>query len=147
MAVVFISPKQKQRMFLIGIISAVALFLIIIASIIFFSQPKEIPLEMVFNRPKINIDFSVFDSEEFKDLEPFIEMEVQFLYIAEKDGEEMEGYISSTSLEEAKKTLEDSGYEVRKIEESKIGRDNPFENYDTSVPDDIQKILENTQTE
>ncbi|MDD3608017.1 MAG: hypothetical protein PHQ20_04495 [Candidatus Moranbacteria bacterium] len=141
MAVVFISPKQKQKMFLTGIISGVALFSVIIAILVFLSQPKETYNEFVFNRPKVSIDFSVFDSEQFKNLEPFEKLKVQFYYEASIDNEKKEGLISSSSIEDAKKELEDLGYRVTLIQKTEVGRDNPFENYDKSLPIDLQELL------
>lgn len=142
MAVVFISPKQKQKMFLTGIISGVTLIFIIVALLIMFSKPKETYNEFMFNKPKVTIDFSVFDSEQFKNLEPFSGLKIQFFYKAQINNEEKEGMISAGSIEDAKKELEDLGYTVILIEETKIGRDNPFEDYDSSLPAELQELLE-----
>jgi hypothetical protein len=142
MAVVFISPKQRQKMFLIGIISGVALFFVIVALLIIFSKPKESYSELVFNKPKVTIDFSVFDSEQFKNLEPFSGLKVQFFYKAKINNEEKEGMIFANSMEDAKKELENLGYVVILVEETEAGRDNPFEDYDKSLPIDLQELLE-----
>ncbi len=142
MAVVFISPKQKQKMFLTGIISGVTLIFIIVALLIMFSKPKETYNEFMFNKPKVTIDFSVFDSEQFKNLEPFSGLKIQFFYKARINNEEKEGMISAGSIEDAKKELEDLGYTVILIEETEIGRDNPFEDYDSSLPVELQELLE-----
>jgi len=142
MAVVFISPKQRQRMFLTGIISGVALIFIVVTLFIMFSKPKETYNEFVFNKPKVVIDFSIFDSEQFKNLEPFSGLKIQFSYKGRINNEEKEGLIYAVSMEEAKKELEDLGYVVSFIEETEVGRDNPFENYDSSLPAELQDILE-----
>jgi len=140
MAVVFISPRQRQRMFFTGITIVVGLFLIVIAFVIFFSQPKEVSKEVVFNKPKVTINFEIFDSDQFKSLEPVGEMQVQFFYEAKQDGQEIKGYISAVSSQEAEKILTELGYQITDLQEALIGRLNPFEPYTSTN-------LENTQTE
>ena len=131
MAVVFIAPKQRQKMFFLGITIGVGVFLLIIAILVLFSQPKQVASELVFNKPKVNINFEIFNSSQFKNLEPFSEMEIQFYYKARKEGEEIEGYIASISIEEARKMLEDMDYSIIQLKEAEIGRENPFESYKT----------------
>ena len=80
MAVVFISPKQRQKMFFMGITVMFLLFLIIISLGVFLSKPSEVSSVLVFNKPKVNIDMSIFDSDQFKNLQPFTEMETQYSY-------------------------------------------------------------------
>jgi len=134
MAVVFISPRQKQKMFLTGITIGVGLFLIIIASVIFLSQPKEVSVsEITFNKPKININFEIFDSDQFKSLQDFGEMKTQYSYKARKDDENVEGSISADSEDDARKVLEELGYNVYQIQEVEIGRENPFESYKSTT--------------
>jgi hypothetical protein len=146
MAVVFISPKERQKMFIIGITSVVGLFLIVVASIIFFAQPsKSVSNELVFNKPKVKINFDVFESEQFKALESFEKMKIQFSYTASRDGKTKEGYTSAVSIEEAKSMLEELGYSVSRIEEAEIGRDNPFESYEKIVGTTADEALENEE--
>jgi len=145
MAVVFISPKQRQKMFITGITIVVGLFLLVIASIVFFSQPKEVSPTLVFNKPKVTIDFNVFDSDEFKNLQPVSEMKIQFVYQATKDEKEINGYIAATSRDDAGKILEELGYNVLKIEEAKIGRSNPFEPYNTTTETSSTENLQATE--
>jgi hypothetical protein len=140
MAVVFISPKQRQKMFITGITVGVGLFCIIITFIIFFSQPKVVTQGLVLNKPKVSISFKIFDSDQFSSLEPFKEMETQFSYKATIDNKEEEGYISANSIDEAKRILEELGYKVNQIEEAEVGRENPFEPYATI--DESQNLLE-----
>jgi len=130
MAVVFISPKQRQKTFFIGITIVFLLILVAIASVVFFAQPKQNQVQLVFNKPKINIDFKIFDSDDFKNLKPFTEMELQFTYTAtEKDGKPTQGLIAAVSEQEARNLLESMELTVTSIEEVKIGRDNPFAPY------------------
>ena len=130
MAVVFISPKQRQKMFFLGITVSFLIFLSVIFLIVFFSQPQTNEGPLVFNKPKVNIDFKILDSEQLKNFEPFSQMELQFTYSAtNKEGKLTEGLISAVSKEEAIKFLEAIELKVVKIEEVKIGRDNPFAPY------------------
>jgi hypothetical protein len=131
MAVVFISPKQRQRMFITGIASIFGLIVVIIAAIVFFSQPGAVAPELVFNKPKVTIDFSVLDSEQFGRLNKFEKMENRYSYEATKgeNNEKSTGFITGSSITDAKKKLEDMGYRVDKIEEVDVGRENPFEPY------------------
>ena len=129
MAVVFISPKQRQKMFFMGITAMFLLFLIIISLGVFLSGPKEVPQVLVFNKPKVSIDMSIFDSAQFKDLQPFIPMEIQFSYKATSVGRPVVGFISAISQEKAIEILEDRGLTVTEIREAEIGRENPFTPY------------------
>ena len=77
MAVVFISPKKRQRA-LFTIIGLVFLLIIVIVYLlVFFAKPLNFSSTPVFNLSKANIDFSVFDSPQFKQLQPFTELSVQ----------------------------------------------------------------------
>lgn len=130
MAVVFISPKKKQQMFFIGITTTFFLALIFIALLVFLSQPQPVAPELVFNKPKININFDVLDSEQFQNLLPYTQMEMQFTYTAAaKDGKIVNGLISAVSVEEARKILEEMDLTVGDIKEVEIGRENPFTPY------------------
>lgn len=136
MAVVFISPKQRQKVFFMGITIIFLLFLAVIASAVFFSKPKEVPYQLVFNKPKIDINFDVLDSAQFKELEPFTEMEMQFNYRAEtKAGKIIAGLISANSMDEARGILKNIDLTVIDIKEVEVGRENPFAPYfQTTAP-------------
>ncbi len=127
MAVVFISPKQRQKMFFMGITIMFLLFLAVTALSVFLAKPQEVSPALVFNKPKVNIDFSVVDSEQFKNLESFAKMETQFSYkaVAEK-GKIVTGLVSAVSIDEAKNILEGIDLTVTEIKEVEPGRDNPF---------------------
>lgn len=134
MAVVFISPKQRQKMFFLGITVLFLLFLLVIFFSIFLSKPKQSDIVLVFNKPKVDIDMKVFESDQFKNLQPFAEMEILFSYTAvSKQDKDVEGFISAVSLEDARKILEDMGLMVKILKESEIGRENPFAPYDQSI--------------
>jgi predicted tellurium resistance membrane protein TerC len=130
MAVVFISPKQRQKTFFLGITVVFLLFLIFVSFAVFLAKPKQVPQALVFNKPKVNIDMKVFESEQFKKLRSFTEMEIQFSYIAKtKENKTVTGFISASSKEAAVKILEDIGLRVDEIKEVEIGRENPFTPY------------------
>ena len=148
MAVVFISPKKRQKVFFMGITVVFLLFVLFISLTVFFSQPKQNGSQLVFNKPKVNIDFTVFASDSFKNLEPFTEMEFQFTYQAlTKDNKNVQGLISAVSVEVARTMLEAMDLKVGSIKEVEIGRENPFTPYyqDAIVPAD-ETIVNRTTT-
>ncbi|MCX6721392.1 MAG: hypothetical protein NT026_02195 [Candidatus Staskawiczbacteria bacterium] len=135
MAVVFISPKQRQKVFFMGITILLLLFLTAVFAFVFFSKPKEVSPILVFNKPKVSINLSIFDSDEFIKLEPFSEMEMQYEYKAtDKDKKQEEGFISAVSLEEAKNLLTSMDLTVLELKLAEIGRGNPFEPYYQPAP-------------
>jgi len=148
MAVVFISPKQRQKMFIVGITSALGLLLAIIAVIVFFSQPSnEVSQQITFNKPKVSINFNVLESDEFKSLQEFKEMETRYSYTAKiknqnGESETIQGYVTANSKDEAEKKLQDLGYTIEELKEAEMGRENPFKDYKTLSDEDVQKLLE-----
>lgn len=130
MAVVFISPKERQKVFFIGITIVLILFLVSVSFGVFLAKPKEVSSNLVFNKPKITINMSVFDSDQFKKLQPFSEMQIQFQYKARQENQNIiEGFISATSADEARDILENAGLTVINLTEAEIGRENPFTPY------------------
>ncbi len=135
MAIVFISPKQRQKTFFMGITIVVLLFVAIIALSVFFAKPKEIAPELIFNKPKVNINLKALDSEQFKELEPFSEMEVQFSYSAVTEKRKnVTGIISAVSEDAAAEILKSMDLTVIEIKEVEIGRENPFTPYYETLP-------------
>jgi len=135
MAVVFISPKQRQRTFFMIITAVFVLFLIIVSSGVFLSEPKDVSSNLVFNKPKVNIDMGVFESDKFKSLEKFNEMENQYSYRAsDKKNKQEVGFISAVSADEAKKELESRGLVVIDLRQVELGRTNPFVPYYEIAP-------------
>ncbi len=131
MAVVFISPKKRQKVFFIGITVGLCVFVIFVSLLVFLAQPKKPEQQLVFNKPKVSIDMSLLDSDQFKNLEEFVSMEIQYSYKAylAKVSETKSGYISAVSVEEAQKALEAMGLTVVEIKEVGPGRNNPFTPY------------------
>jgi len=130
MAVVFISPKQRQRMFFVGITIMFLLVLVVISLGVFLSKPSASSQTLVFNKPKVNINMSVFDTDQFKNLVAFTQMQTQYSYKAtDKNNKSQTGFISADSLTAARTTLTNLGLTVSEIKEAEIGRDNPFTPY------------------
>jgi hypothetical protein len=128
MAVVFISPKQRQKMFFIGITVLFLLIMTVTAFGVFLSKPPEVEeSSLTFNRPKVSINMRVFDTEQFQMLQDLPEMLIQFSYKATaKDGKIIEDFITAPSVQEAKARLEAQGLVVTQIKETELGRENPF---------------------
>ena len=130
MAVVFISPKQRQKAFLVGITVVLMLFLVVISLGVFLAKPGDFSPQLVFNKPKVSIDTSIFDSDQFKNLQPFTDMQKQYSYKATtKDGKPQIGFVSADTIDHARNTLEAQGLTVSELKEVEVGRDNPFTPY------------------
>lgn len=137
MAVVFISPKQKQKMFFWGITAVFLLFIVSVSFLVFLSEPKQPTQTVAYNKSKVNVDMSVFDTDQFKKLQPIAEMKIQYSYKATtKDNKPKNGSISAGSEEEARTILEKKGLTVSEIKEVNPGRKNPFvPYYQVNLPD------------
>ncbi len=130
MAIVFVSPKQRQKMFFLGITILFLLVLFVVGTFVFFSKPKSIPAEQVFIKPQININFEILDSEQVKGSLLMGRVQQEFTYQSVTDkGKQKSGNIFAASIEEAKKVLEDSGLISVILEKVLIGRENPFTPY------------------
>ena len=127
MAVVFISPKQRQRTFFVGITIVFLLFVTLISLGILFAQPKAVSPLIVFNKAKVSLDMSILDTDQFKNLQPFSQMEPQYSYKATtKANQPKKGFITAASPDQARTILESMGLAVSDIQLVQPGRDNPF---------------------
>lgn len=130
MAVVFISPKKRQKTFFLGITITLLLFLVVVFLGVFFSEPEESLFVPVFNKPKVNIDMAIFESDQFRNLQPFPEMQIQYSYRAvTKDNKARTGFIFADSIDSAKDIIKNMGLLVIEVKEAEAGRDNPFTPY------------------
>lgn len=130
MAVVFISPKQRQKMFFTMITVGLLLFLLVISLGVIFSQPEKTVEKVIFNKAKITVDMSIFKQESFKGLQVFPEMHKQFSYNAVARNRTVQnGFISAESEQIAREILENAGLRVSNLQEITVGRDNPFKPY------------------
>ncbi len=137
MAVVFISPRKRQKVFFMGITIIFLLFLLAVFLGVFLAKPKQATQTVVFNKPKVDINMNIFDSDQFKDLKPFIKMEMQYSYTATTESDQpRSGFITAASIDQARERLISMGLTVIKLEEAEIGRDNPFTPYyqDITLP-------------
>jgi hypothetical protein len=133
-AVVFISPKQRQKMFFLGITVIFLLFLAVISFGVLLAKPQEISPVLVFNKPKVNIDMTIFNSDEFQNIQPFVQMQPQYSYKATtKNNKTTTGFLSAASIDQAQTILQGMGLFVSEIKEVEIGRDNPFIPYYQTV--------------
>ena len=130
MAIIFVSPKQRQKMFFLGITILFLLVLSVIGTVVFFSKPEPVSTEQVFIKPKIKIDFEVLDLEQVKGGLLMGRVQKEFVYSAvTSGGEQRTGSIFTATREEAQKILEESGLILATIKEVEIGRKNPFTPY------------------
>ena len=117
-------------MFFAGITTIFLLFVIIVAFAVFLSKPPQSSFEVAFNKPKVDINIKVFDSEQFKNLVPFEGMKTQFEYVAlAKSNKKVSGFVAAASEDEAREILEGLELKVVTIKEAKTGRENPFMPY------------------
>ncbi len=135
MAVVFVSPKKRQRtFFLVMGLAALGIFGLVFVWI-FLAGPSKSKVPITFNKPKVTVNLTSMDSDQFRQLEPFTPIPLQFAYEAEnRVRQKVKGVISATSEEEARKALEANGLVVGKIGLIIPGRDNPFTPYATTQP-------------
>ena len=121
-------------MFFVGITLLFLLFILVVFFGTFFYKPGNVQQALTFNKPKVNIDMSIFDSDQFKNLQPIPEMELQYAYtVATKNGKQKTGFISATSSDEATKMLEGVGLTVYSLKEVQVGRDDPFSPYSSAL--------------
>ncbi len=131
MAIVFISPRKKQKILIFSTIGLISLILISIGLGVFLIKPKIIPPEQVFIPPEIEINFGIFESDQLKNLELFGKIETEFNYQGStKTGEIQSGRILASSQEKAIELLEQFGLFEIILEEMPIGRINPFVFYE-----------------
>ncbi len=134
MAIVFISPKKRQKIFFMGITVLFLLFISFVSLSVFLSKPKAVPEEQVSITPKININFKILESDKIKYVQPMGKIEKSFFYEALTDKKQFKtGTILAVSPEEAKKAIIAMGLTITKFEEVKVGRDNPFIPYYVAV--------------
>lgn len=134
-------------MFIMGITIMFILFLIVISVGVFSSKPQQISSTATFNKPKITIDMQVFDSDQFKNLQAFAEMQVQYSYTAVTQDRQTEtGFVSAVSLDQAKQTLINRGLTIIQIKEAQIGRSNPFVPYSQPAVTPVPAVNQTTAT-
>lgn len=131
MAIVFVSPRKRKRIFFWIISISLIVLLAIVAFIAFPPEFRntfvDVPTTTYTVKPKININFDLLDSDQVKGLLEFSEIPVQFNYTAtDINKQEVSGSITSFSKEDAISVLKQQGLEVTNIEQAGIGRNEPF---------------------
>jgi hypothetical protein len=130
MAIVFVSPKKKQILFFSLIAGFFLLLLLTIILFVFLMKPEPIPAEKVFKKPNINIDFSILDSEQLKNLNQLDPIEYVFTYNAMSElGKTVSGRITAVSDVAAIKKLEEIKLSSIEVKRESLGRENPFNIY------------------
>jgi hypothetical protein len=133
MAIIFISPKAKQKsflkMFIIGS-TAVVIILVLMAAILWLININQGMVSANPVSPDLSVNLKVLDSDTVKNLQSFADLEVQFSYVVhDKDDKQIEGTISAINQSTAKSLLEASGFKVLILKEVVQGRSEPFTAY------------------
>ncbi len=132
MAIVFVSPKQRQKMFLISIVAGLVIFLLLVTLIVFLARPRAVAKIELYQTPNITIDFSIFDQEQLKSSDILGKIPVEFTYTAKtKLGFETKGTIIAPTEEEATKMLTEKEFFDIALSGPLVGRENPFVSYYT----------------
>lgn len=127
MAIVFVSPRQKQRLFLTGIIALFVLILITISLFVFLSKPNSSILSQSFKKPDIKVNLAVLDSDQLKYFSVAEKVDQQFIYKATAtDGKIVNGKILAVSEVQAEEKLRNMNLSNITIEGTAPGRVNPF---------------------
>ena len=131
MAIVFVSPKKRQRIFIAAVAAALVFVLAVIVFTTFIPEITkkfgDIPVNGSKNVPEIKINFEVVDSDAVANLEPTRAIAKELPYSAkDSKGKQITGVISADSEIAAKKLLEERGFVDIVISKIKTGRSNPF---------------------
>ena len=121
-------------MFAFWTVSILILFLMIISLVIFLPEIKNrlsiIPSEEVLNIPEVKINFASIDSDLVKNLELFEDIRQEFIYSGQDSaGKKVNGKIQAISREDAESKLLQDGITITTLEESAVGRKEPFKSY------------------
>ena len=130
MAILFVSPKKRQRAFLRAMIVILIGSVFVVALLIFPPTTKNSSGDSLAQQPGgsgLQIDFAVVDSDQVKNLRPFDAIGLEFSYVAKnKNGKQVAGTISASNEADAKKLLEGMGLAIVSLKQTYMGRNNPF---------------------
>ncbi len=127
MAIVFISPREKQKVFTLAIAGLFLVGIVVISLFVFLARPRDVQTEEVFRAPKIRINFDVLKSEKLQNLELLPGIEKQYSYTAfDSKKKAQEGMVTAVSIEKAEEYLVGLGFTDIKLELIVAGRENPF---------------------
>jgi hypothetical protein len=137
MAIVFVSPKQKQRLLIFVTIALFVVILVFITLFIFLSKPETVLVEQSSQRPDIKINFEILDSEQVKNLSVVEKIEQQFSYKATDQNKKIvNGKVTAGSQIVAEEMLKNMKFSDIYVEAISPGRVNPFIMYYDKVPID-----------
>ncbi len=134
MAIVFISPKQKQKT-VIKIILILLVLLLVIGSLVilipkFLNATPSAKVKVSFSKPDVIINLDILNSEKVKNLNLFSNLETEFVYVVKnQQGKLVTGNILALTPFDAQNLLEESGFKVVSLKEVNIGRSEPFTSY------------------
>jgi len=138
MAITFKSSKAKQKAVtvLVVVVLVVCLvgfaLIVLLPEFLYNNQTVSTTIGQIFSfgKPDISLNFSVVDSPEVANLQPFVVMETEFTYVViNRVGKKITGTISAVSIDDATALLEKSGYIVVSVSQMATGRSNPFISY------------------
>ncbi len=134
MAIVFISPQQKQKTIIKIIVGLLALLLVAGSLVIFIPKfinaPAKAKIKVSFAKPDVIINLDIINSEKVKNLNLFSNLETEFVYVVKnQQGNLITGNIVALTPFDAQKLLEESGFKVVSLKEINIGRSEPFTSY------------------
>lgn len=148
MAIVFISPKKRQMLF----ISLIAgFFILVLGGIgldVYLTKPQAAKTEEYFVSPAIKINWDVLKSDQLTNLEPMPEIQQDFQFSAKTSkGLTKTGIISAGSQDEATQILKGLNLLSITLSELKPGRANPFvPYYQVVAPPQNNTAKTNTQS-
>lgn len=134
MAIVFVSPKKKQKIFFTITALIMTLFLVGVSLIALLPEFKEglaiIPINIetgYITVPEVKINFNVVDSDSVRKLEPFVILEPEFSYVAQDStGKQLTGMLLASSQNQAETILKGMGLTIIEIREVNAGKQEPF---------------------
>lgn len=129
MAIVFTSPKKKQR-FLLWIIIIFIIFVLFAVFLIAFPFELGMKNTEVFMVPDVKINFDVFNSNQVNSLETFEGPKTDFDYTAvNKNGSRVLGKVSALTESDARNILGKTGLTVIELKPVTTQRSEPFTPY------------------
>jgi len=133
MVIVFEPRQKKQKMFFWGVTVLLVFILFIVTLVVFppgLNDEFQKLLSQETPQSKIGVSLNIVGSNMVKNLEPFGDIEPEFVYTVKgKDGKQVQGSVSALTILEAKNLLEKTGFQVLKLEKATTGKNNPFSPY------------------
>jgi uncharacterized protein YpmB len=134
MAIVFVSPREQENKFLKIILIALTVLAVVVVLLYLFLKFKNeiqgISSNATPGNANISIDFTVLDSPEVKNLEPFNDVTKEFSYTGtNKAGKIVKGSVFAKDQDTAQADLTSQGITTTNLQEATVGRNEPFTAY------------------